>query len=73
MTANKIVALKSDDKYGEKFDTVLNNFEYRLKVVTKSIARFYWPIKEAAMGIIVVSLSCTAYLCGSFIVLWIVF
>ena len=29
----------------------------------------YWPGKEDAMVIIVVSLPCTAYLCGSFIVL----
>ena len=28
----------------------------------------YWPGKEDAMVIIVVSLPCTAYLCGSFIV-----
>ncbi|MBC7687595.1 MAG: hypothetical protein H7211_05390 [Aquabacterium sp.] len=27
----------------------------------------YYPGKEAAMGIIVVSLPCTAYQCGSFI------
>ena len=29
----------------------------------------YCPGKEAAMGIILVSLPCTAYLCGSLIVL----
>ena len=28
---------------------------------------FYCPNKETAMGIIVVSLPCTAYQCGSFI------
>ena len=30
---------------------------------------FYYPGKEAAMVIIVVSLPCTAYLCGALIVL----
>ena len=36
-----------------------------------SHCNFYCPNKEAAMVIVVVSLSCTAYPCGSFIVLWV--
>ena len=37
--------------------------------VTKRRKLFYCPGKEAAMGILVVSLTCTAYLCGALIVL----
>ena len=37
--------------------------------VVKVRCNFYCPCKEAALVITVVSLPCTSYLCGSFIVL----